>query len=171
MNRFYSLDLLIVAVGAGVKIGPGNRDRVRIIPHFWSRWIHIPGVKMISRSNPSEVADGAPQIHVIPRDERAPTSGAKRIYPAAVLGKQAVPDIDREEPQLIIVAAIKIREKRIGRPERIAVPRRHVKKRLPRLVPFLAEERREKREPGDRPIIRRGRYCCLQQDFDGHGIL
>jgi len=73
--------------------------------------------------------------------------------------------------QLIIVAPIKIREKRIGCPERIAVPRRHIEKRLSRLVSFLAQERREKREPGDGPIIGPGRYRRLQKDFDSHGIL
>jgi hypothetical protein len=126
---------------------------------------------MMSGSNSSEIADRATEIHVIPSDEHAPASGAKRIYPAAVFVRQAVPDIYREEPQLIIVAAIKIREKRIRRPERIAVSRRHIEKRLSRRVPFLAEERREKREPVDGPIIRRRRYRRLQKDSGGHGIL
>jgi hypothetical protein len=126
---------------------------------------------MVSRSNPSEVADGATQIHVVPCDEHAPAPGAKRIYPAAVFRRQAIPGIYREEPQLFIVAPIEIRENGIRRPERIAVPRRHIEKRLSRLVSLLAEERREEREPGDGPVIRRGRYRRLQKDFDGHGIL
>jgi hypothetical protein len=125
----------------------------------------------VSRSNSSEVADRAPQIHVVPCDEQAPASGAKRIYPAAVFLRQAAPGIYREEPQLLIVAPIKIRENGIRRPERIAVPRRHIEKQLSRLISFLAQERREKRESGDGPVIRRGRYRRLQKDFDGHGIL
>jgi hypothetical protein len=55
MDRFYSLDLLIIPIGARVKIGPGNRDCEGIIPHRWSRWIHVPGVEMMSRSNAREM--------------------------------------------------------------------------------------------------------------------
>jgi hypothetical protein len=89
----------------------------------------------------------------------------------AVFGGQAVPDIYREQPQLMIVAAIKLRKKRIRRLERITVSRRDIEKRLSRRVSFFAQERREKREPIDGPVIRRGRYGRLQKDFDGHAIL
>src|SRR5258708_6667776 len=124
-------------------------------------------MEMISRSNSSEVADGTAQIHVVPCDEDAPASPAKRIDPGAVFGRQAVPDIHREEPQLIVVAPVKTREKRIRLPERIAVPSRHIENRPARFISFLAEERREKREPFDGPIIRRGFYRRLQENFDG----
>lgn len=35
-------------------------------------------------------------------------------------------------------------------------------------VSLLAEERRQKRESGDRPVVVLGRYRRLQKDFDGH---
>jgi len=72
---------------------------------------------------------------------------------------------------LIVIAASKIREKRIGRPERISVPRRHIENRVSGIVPLLAQERREKREPVDAPVIRHRRYRRLQKDLDGQGIL
>jgi len=51
-------------------------------------------------------------------------------------------------------------------------PRLHIENRLSRLVSLLAEEERgKKREPVDGPIIGRWRYCRLQKDFYGHGIL
>jgi hypothetical protein len=81
---------------------------------------------------------------VVPCNKHAPTSGPKGIYSAAVFLRQAVPDIHGEEPQLIIVAVSKVREKRIGRPERISVPRPHLENRMSRLVSFLAEQRGEK---------------------------
>jgi TPP-dependent indolepyruvate ferredoxin oxidoreductase alpha subunit len=93
---------------------------------------------MLARPNSSETAERATQIHVIPCDEYTPASGAKRIDSAAVFGRQAVPDIYREEPQLIVVAPIEIRQKCIRRPKRIPVPRRHGEKRPSRLVSFLA---------------------------------
>ena len=104
---------------------------------------------MLARSNSGETAERAAEIHVIPCDKHAPASGAKCIDPTAVFGRQAVPDIHREEPQLIIVAASKIGEKRIRRSKRIAVSRRDIEKWLSRRVSFLAEQRREKREPLD----------------------
>ena len=81
---------------------------------------------MIGRSDAREIADRATQIHVIPCNEHAPASSAKRVYAAAVFRRQAVPDIDREQPQLIVVASIKLREKAVGSAERIAVPHRHL---------------------------------------------
>jgi hypothetical protein len=125
---------------------------------------------MMSGSNSSETADGATQIHVVPCDEYGPAPGSKRIYPAAVFRRQAVPDIYREEPKLIIFAALKIRQERIRCSERIAVSRRQIEQRLSRRIPFLAQERGEKREPGDRPIICGRRYRRLQEDSVGHAI-
>jgi hypothetical protein len=130
VDRFYRLDPLIVPIGARVKIGPGNRAREGIIPHRGSGWIHVPGVEMMGRSNVSQAADRRTQIHVVPCEEHASAPGTKRGYSGAVFGSQAIPHIYGEEPQLSIVASIKIGEQRIGRAQRIAVSSRHIEKQL-----------------------------------------
>src|SRR5262245_20719524 len=126
MERLDELDLLIVAVGARVKIGPGDRDRVRIVAYRRHRGIDIARVEMMSCTDTGEIADGTAQVHVVPREQHAAAFGAKRTDLADVFLGQAVPDIDREEPQLLVVAVLERGEQRIRRAERIAVPRRYL---------------------------------------------
>ena len=79
MRDFY-LDPLIVAVGALMVVGPGDRSGKRIIRNVpRGVWLRIPGMKKVGAANAAQRAQRSSQVLVIARghDATAPLPEAR----------------------------------------------------------------------------------------------
>src|SRR5450631_3924657 len=110
MNRSFYLDNLVVAIGPGVEIGPGDIGGVRIIALEWKVRVDVLAVEVVRRADSFKRADRTTQIHMISRDHQPATEATEVRYgPAVVLG-EPVADVHREQPHLVEGASVQCRQ-------------------------------------------------------------
>jgi hypothetical protein len=100
MHRFDNRNFLSVSVCAGVKIGPGDVWRERVVTRAPGRvGIYILRMKVVRLPHSAQTPNRTTHIHVIPRDYQAATGLSESRDPRAVFGGQSVPFVDRKQPQ------------------------------------------------------------------------
>src|SRR5690348_11066022 len=104
MRRRNHLDLLPVAVGSRMIVGPGDGRRLAVIPLMSGRiGIEIPAVEVIGGANSGERTHRASKVHVIARDHEAAAFLAESGDPGAIPLVETVTGVDREKPELGVV--------------------------------------------------------------------
>src|ERR1700722_15959269 len=126
MPRSLDLNELVVTVGTGMKIGPGDRRGVGIIALGRQAWVDVFAVEMMGGADFLDPADGTSQIHMIAREHQSAAATAEVRYRAAVFRSEPIARVHREQPELIELAALQARQHRIGCTRRVAVARRYV---------------------------------------------
>jgi hypothetical protein len=79
-------------------------------------------VKVVCLAHPAQTAQRTAQIHVIPGDQQATTCPSESRDSPAIFGGQAVPFVNRKQPQLVERGFVETRKNRVRLPEPIAVP-------------------------------------------------
>src|ERR1700726_4133490 len=97
MQGTRDLDFLEIAVGARMKVRPGDGGRIGVVDLVPGRIrIEAAGMEIMRLANAAECADGRSQIHVISRDQEATAVTAETGDALAVLYGQSIADVDRE---------------------------------------------------------------------------
>ena len=100
MRDFY-LDLLIVAVGARMVVGPGDRSGKRIIRNVpRGVWLRIPGMKKVGAANAAQSTERCAEVFVIARghDAAAPLPEARDAL--TISHGQPIAGVNRKQPKL-----------------------------------------------------------------------
>lgn len=158
----------LIAIGAGMKIRPRDIGRIRIVDHLpGDIGPDILGMEMMRRADPAQGADGAAQIHVIARHQHAAAALAKGGYTGAILRRQIVSGVDREQPQFVIVGRAQRAEDRIIASQLCAIAGGDIEQTLARAVFQPGQMSMQQGKAGNGPIVLGGRDSGLQQDFRG----
>src|SRR6185436_13268632 len=97
--RTFRRDLLIVAVGAGVIIGPGNRGVERIVRNVpRSVGFGILGVKEVSTTDTAQGAQRRTEVFVIPRSHDAAATLPETCDALTVGDGETVSHINCKQP-------------------------------------------------------------------------
>ena len=88
-------------------------------------------MEMMRQPDPAQGADGGAQIHMIAGDQQPAAPGAESRDRLAILGREPIPDIDREQPELVELRTVEGGENRIRLARRIAIARGDVIERRP----------------------------------------
>src|SRR5581483_2702650 len=115
MNITQHLDLLEIAVGPRMKIGPVDVRCEGVVSLQWEAWIPVLRVEQMSRSDPVQGTNRATQIHMVAGHQEPPTASAKLGNRLALLWPQTRSRIDGKQPHFVEVAAMERCENRIGR--------------------------------------------------------
>src|SRR6476659_8093785 len=107
-------DLLIVAVGAGMIVGPGNRGVERIVrnmPRSVGLWIF--GVKEVSTADTTQGAQRRTEVFVVSRSHDAAATLPETRDALTVGDGETVPHINCKQPELVEIRRIKRAKDRI----------------------------------------------------------
>src|SRR6185437_15527764 len=112
--RACNRDPLIVAVGAGMIVGPGNRGVeyiVRNMPRSVGLWIF--GVKEMRTADTAEGAQRGTEVFMVSRRHDAAATLAEPSYALTVCDGETVSHINCKKPQLVKVCRIQRAKDRI----------------------------------------------------------
>ena len=154
MRRLDQRDPMEIAVVSGVVVGPGDRRCPPVVRREAGRIrLGILRLEVVRVADAAERTQRDAHVLVIPRGQDAPAALAESGDSQAVGGREPVPGVQGEEPQLVERRAIQRGEHRVV-PARIgfAISSGHLESSL--LLPERGKVFREKRETLDRPIVR-----------------
>src|SRR5579863_7707460 len=96
MPRSLDVDELVVAVGTGMKIGPGDGRGVGIIALGRQAWVDVFAVEMMRRADFLDPANGTSQVHMISCEHQSAAATAEVRYRPAVFRSEPVSSVYRE---------------------------------------------------------------------------
>jgi hypothetical protein len=108
---------------------------------------------------------------VIAGDQQSAAPGVESRDRLAILGREPITDIDREQPELVELGTVEGGKNRIRLARGIAIPRGDVIERLALAVGEVCQIVAQQAEAPDMPIVLGGRDGGLQQDLgrSSHG--
>ena len=163
--RADDLDLLEVAVGAGMEVRPGDVGGERVVDLPPGRiGVEVAAVEMVRTAEPLDCADRGPKVHMIPGYQQPATLGTEARDRRAILRREAISGVDGEQPQLPEVALVDRRQHRVRPARGSAIAHRDGIERPTLIVARRAEKRAKLAEPGDRPVVLGRRDRRLQQN-------
>jgi len=115
---------LIVAVGTGVEIGPGDGRGVQVIAHRGR--IDALFVELVDYADRPEPAQTAAQVLVVAGGEQPSAALAEPADRCGFGIGEAVPDVDGQQPQLVVAQLVDMTQDRVVAVAAGAVARDHV---------------------------------------------
>ncbi len=163
--RRQRLDLLIVAVAAGIVVRPGDGRGADVVDNpsrlvrFW-----VAGLEAVELADAAELQEALAQVLVVTGHEQAAAPATESLHALGVAIGDGVGDVHGEQPELIDVGVRQPGQVGVvARGVRLPVARRNLEQgAVGTLQAFQVGL--QQREPPDVPVVGRGRDGGLDED-------